>query len=150
MMIVNDLNGKLFFINGGYIFHIRSDLSMQTLPASDPFPVAGIAFVPHDELRSTFRFVMSDQCGEHRRDFRMIRFVFISGSGIEKSFFDEARIILSAHEAMTVHHGLVERNVRPHADDAILFQCAAHPQNGLAARFAPHYLAWRSLDRNTA
>ena len=68
---------KLFFINGCYIFHIGSGLSMQTLPASDPFPIAGIAFVPHDELRGAFRFMMSYQRGEDRRDFRMIRFAFV-------------------------------------------------------------------------
>ncbi len=50
---------------------------MQTLPASEPFPIAGIAFVSHDELRRAFRFMMSHQRGEHRRHFRMMRFTLV-------------------------------------------------------------------------
>ena len=112
---------------------------MQSLPASHPFPVAGIALVAHHELRSAFRFMMRHQRREHRRDFRVMRFAFIFRFRHREAFLDEARIVLSAHEAMTVHHGLVERDVRPHADDAIFFQRAAHSQNGLAARLAPDH-----------
>ncbi|MFN8388427.1 MAG: hypothetical protein U0X92_18710 [Anaerolineales bacterium] len=31
----------------------------------------------------------------------------------------------------------MERDIRPHADDAIFLQRAAHPQNGLRARVSP-------------
>ena len=38
---------------------------------------------------------------------------------------------------MRIHHGLMEGNVRAHADDAIFLQRTAHTQDGLRAGLAP-------------
>src|SRR6476469_9500280 len=55
-----------------------------------------------------------------------------------ETLLNETRIILSAHEAMRVHHGLMERDVRAHTHDAIFLQSAPHAQDGLGTRLSPH------------
>ena len=82
--------------------------------------------------------MMRGQCRKDSRDFWMVHFLVVFDLGHCETLLDEACIILSGHEAVAVHHGLMEGDVGSHTHNAIFLECAAHPQNGLAARFAPY------------
>ena len=111
-------------------------LPVHAFPAPDPFPVAGVAFAAPDNLGSALGFRVCYQGGKDGGSFivGLLAFFYLFHG---EAFFHKARIVLTAHEAMRIHHGLVEGDVGAHAHDAIFLQCAAHAQDGLGARFAP-------------
>ena len=111
---------------------------MHPFPATHPFPVAGIALIAHNEFSRTPVFLVRHQRGKDGRDVRKMRLPFLFGFRHRETFFHEARIVLPAHKAVGIHHGLVKGYIRANTDDAIFFQGAPHTQDGLPAGLAPH------------
>src|ERR1041384_5001359 len=130
---------------------IYAHLSMHSLPASHPLPIAGIALIAIDNIGRTFCLAMCHQRGKNGSRFHVVLFA-ISGVIHRKAFFHKTRVELSTHKTMRVHHRLMERDIRPHTDNAVFFESASHSQNGLGARLAPHnelcdhrIIKWRDL-----
>ncbi len=110
---------------------------MHALPAAQPFPVGGIALAALDDIGGVLGGAVGDQRGEDRGDL-VLTFPARLGALEGEALLDEAGVELTAHEAVRVHQRLVEGDIGAHADDAVFLQRAAHAQDGLGARLAPH------------
>src|SRR5215213_2960904 len=143
MLIIDDLNQKLFVFYCGYVSHVfismleTQPLPMHSFPATDPLPVTSIALIAVDDVGGALRLAVRHQSRQDRGRLGMYMFA-LAGIIHREAFLDEARIVLTAHETVGVHHGLVERNVRPHTNDAICLQCPAHAQDRLGTRLPPY------------
>src|SRR3972149_8517453 len=117
-------------------FPCTSPSAMHPLPASHPFPVAGVALGWTHDLGGLLALAMGDQGCKDGGDvgegfltfFRLIH---------REPLLDETGVELSGDEAMRVQDVLMKRDVGLHAQDAILLQSTAHAQDGFAARLAP-------------
>src|ERR1044072_9122803 len=110
---------------------------MHALPTSHPFPVTGIALVAIHDSSRTFRFAVRHQGCQDGGSLGMSIFA-LTGIIHGETFLHETRIVLPAHETVRVHHGLMEWDIRPHADNAVFLQSTAHPQDSLCTGFSPY------------